>query len=131
MYYMASRRYPVLTKGGASARPVDVRGSREPPGLERCRPTPQPTVTSGGPQAVCEEVTVAERYPGLIWRKSSRSGDTNCVEVASSGGMIFIRDSKDRHGPVLCFAQDRWHEFLFALSVRLPEPPPMADTPRQ
>ena len=66
---------------------------------------------------------MAERDPGLVWRKSSRSGDTNCVEVACAGGMVFIRDSKDRHGPVLCFAQDGWRAFVSALPVRLFEPP--------
>ncbi|MEJ3745543.1 DUF397 domain-containing protein [Actinomycetes bacterium KLBMP 9797] len=67
---------------------------------------------------------MAELDPGLVWRKSSRSANTNCIEVASADKSVFIRDSKDRHGPVLRFAQDQWHEFVSALPVRLFEPPP-------
>jgi predicted secreted Zn-dependent protease len=47
------------------------------------------------------------------WRTSSySSGDGGqCVEVASSDE-IMIRDTSDRHGPVLTFAADAWHAFM-------------------
>lgn len=32
------------------------------------------------------------------WRKSSRSGNLNCVEVANTGA---VRDSKNPTGPIL------------------------------
>ncbi|WP_406094011.1 DUF397 domain-containing protein [Kitasatospora purpeofusca] len=39
----------------------------------------------------------------VTWRKSSRSNEsTNCVEFASSDGMLsYVRDSKDPSGPAL------------------------------
>ena len=55
--------------------------------------------------------------PALAWRKSSRSGEDNCVEVAvlPAGGMA-VRDSKDRTGPVLTFTAGRWQAFLGRLT---------------
>ncbi|HEX5116850.1 MAG TPA: DUF397 domain-containing protein [Pseudonocardiaceae bacterium] len=49
----------------------------------------------------------------LAWRKSSRSsgGDSNCVEVASSGLLVAVRDSK-RPGPVLVVPADAWRAFV-------------------
>jgi hypothetical protein len=46
------------------------------------------------------------------WRKSSFSGASSCVEVAFVHGNIAIRDSKDRHGPVLVFTPSEWTAFL-------------------
>jgi hypothetical protein len=46
------------------------------------------------------------------WRKSSRSGANGCVEVAVVGDRVAVRDSKDRHGPVLLFTADEWACFL-------------------
>jgi hypothetical protein len=52
---------------------------------------------------------------GLTWRKSSYSLEGNCVEVAADGPFVFLRDSKDPHGPVMRFEQARWREFLAAV----------------
>ena len=51
---------------------------------------------------------------GALWRKSSYSnGQANCVEVATNlPGMAAVRDSKDRHGPVLTFTVSEWHAFM-------------------
>ncbi|MEV1239327.1 DUF397 domain-containing protein [Nonomuraea sp. NPDC049750] len=52
---------------------------------------------------------------GAVWRKSSRSGSNGgqCVEVASNiSGIVAVRDSKDRGGPVLTFTPDEWRAFL-------------------
>lgn len=48
------------------------------------------------------------------WRKASYSSTNggNCVEVAANlPGAVAVRDSKDRGGPVLVFAADRWAAF--------------------
>ncbi len=49
---------------------------------------------------------------GATWRKSSRSGSSNCVEVAFVNGKIAVRDSKDRRGPVLEFTPVEWEAFV-------------------
>ncbi|MEW2430026.1 DUF397 domain-containing protein [Micromonospora sp. NPDC047644] len=53
--------------------------------------------------------------PQPRWRTSTKSGDTGgaCVEVADNlAGVVLVRDSKDRSGPVLTFAPAAWREFL-------------------
>ncbi|MFE9185631.1 DUF397 domain-containing protein [Micromonospora haikouensis] len=58
---------------------------------------------------------------GVTWRKSSRSSSQgNCVEVAANiPGLIAVRDSKDKHGPVLVFTPAGWDAFLdFAKAPR-------------
>lgn len=48
-----------------------------------------------------------ERIDSLNWRTSSYSGGNGgaCVEVARNlPGIVAVRDSKDRTGPVLAFA---------------------------
>ncbi|MEV5820537.1 DUF397 domain-containing protein [Micromonospora harpali] len=53
------------------------------------------------------------------WRTSSRSNSTggNCVEVAGNlPGVVVVRDSKDRTGPVLAFAPGAWGAFLTRLA---------------
>ncbi|KIR64627.1 MULTISPECIES: DUF397 domain-containing protein [Micromonospora] len=53
------------------------------------------------------------------WRTSSRSNSTggNCVEVAGNlPGVVVVRDSKDRTGPVLAFAPAAWGAFLTRLA---------------
>jgi hypothetical protein len=46
------------------------------------------------------------------WRRSSKSGGTNCVEVARSMQHVLMRDSKDPGGPVLAFSPDSWGSFI-------------------
>ncbi len=49
---------------------------------------------------------------GAIWRKSSRSGSGNCVEVARNlPGVVAVRDSKDPAGPALAFTPEGWAAF--------------------
>ena len=47
------------------------------------------------------------------WRKAARSTNNggHCVEIASTNGIIAVRDSKNPHGPVLTFTRREWHEF--------------------
>ena len=47
------------------------------------------------------------------WRKSSRSLDTNCVEIGSAAdGTVGVRDSKNTDSPVLTFSAEEWDAFL-------------------
>jgi Domain of unknown function (DUF397) len=63
---------------------------------------------SGGNGGNCVEVAAR-------WRKSTRSGGNggDCVEVADNlAGVVAVRDSKDRGGPVLVFGADVWAAFV-------------------
>ncbi|WP_433126828.1 DUF397 domain-containing protein [Micromonospora sp. CA-240977] len=52
---------------------------------------------------------------GARWRTSTRSGNGECVEVADNlPGLVGVRDSKDRPGPVLVFAPAAWRAFVAA-----------------
>ena len=48
------------------------------------------------------------------WRRSRRSMATNnnCVEVLVEENAVFVRDSKDRSGPVLSFTPAQWKSLL-------------------
>ncbi|MFF0790006.1 DUF397 domain-containing protein [Streptomyces spiralis] len=52
----------------------------------------------------------------LAWFKSSYSGGTDgesCVEIATSPGIIHVRDSKHRDaGPRLALAPQAWADFV-------------------
>jgi len=55
---------------------------------------------------------------GARWRTSSytNSDGGNCVEVATNlPGVVVVRDSKDRDGPVLVFTRGEWRDFLASL----------------
>lgn len=46
------------------------------------------------------------------WRKSSYSGNTgNCVEIAITGLVVAVRDSKDPGGAPLAFTPHEWQAF--------------------
>ena len=46
------------------------------------------------------------------WRKSSYSGgDNNCVEIATTGANVAVRDSKNPGGGVLSFSPGAWQAF--------------------
>ena len=63
-----------------------------------------------------------------VWRKSSRSGNNGCVEVALDADEIAVRDSKDRDGPVLRFTTHEWGAFLAGVRDGEFEPPNAAPT---
>jgi hypothetical protein len=51
--------------------------------------------------------------PASQWRRSSHSGgDNNCVEVAGTGAIITVRDSKNPAGGSLSFALGEWRAFI-------------------
>ena len=56
-----------------------------------------------------------------VWRKSTHSSqDGNCVEVASNmPGIVAIRDSKNRGGPMLIFSPREWQSFVSELRAEM------------
>ncbi|GAB3809971.1 DUF397 domain-containing protein [Micromonospora zhanjiangensis] len=47
------------------------------------------------------------------WRKATRSGNTDCVEVADNlPRVVAVRDSKDPAGPALVFSPAGWRSFV-------------------
>jgi hypothetical protein len=55
----------------------------------------------------------------VAWRKSSRSGDNGgaCVEVATVGPAVAVRDSKHPDDPLLAFAPGTWKAFTDQLKA--------------
>jgi len=52
-------------------------------------------------------------WSNAVWRKSPLSDSGACVEVAHSGGLIGVRDTKDRGlGPMLAFTEKEWRAFI-------------------
>lgn len=57
---------------------------------------------------------------GAVWRKASYSGGNggNCVEVATNlPGIVAVRDSKDKGGPVLVFGRAEWAAFTAGITA--------------
>ena len=54
------------------------------------------------------------------WRISTHSANgSTCVEVARNlPGIVAVRDSKDRQGPVLTFTPHAWRAFMGQLRQR-------------
>ncbi|MEY9962193.1 hypothetical protein ABIA33_000214 [Streptacidiphilus sp. MAP12-16] len=52
----------------------------------------------------------------LNWRKSSYSGNGQCVEVAAPHTGVAVRDSKDPMGPSLAFTSEAWAAFIKEVS---------------
>ena len=57
-----------------------------------------------------------------VWRKSRRSQQSGaCVEVARNlPGIVAVRDSKHRDGPVLTFALPEWRSFISGIKAGQP-----------
>jgi hypothetical protein len=50
------------------------------------------------------------------WRKPSRSnGSGQCVETASAGGAVAVRDTKARDGVTLTVTAEAWQRFTDGL----------------
>lgn len=60
-----------------------------------------------------------EDSDGLKWRKSSFSGGNGaeCVEVASDGRAVLVRDTKRREAGHLAVDADGWRVFIAAVKV--------------
>jgi Domain of unknown function (DUF397) len=48
----------------------------------------------------------------LLWTKSSKCLNSNCVEVAATDDSVFVRNSGDPDGPSLCVDRDAWRRFI-------------------
>jgi hypothetical protein len=48
----------------------------------------------------------------LTWRRASFCTSSGCVEVASTGDTIAVRDSKDPDSPILTYDRAEWHAFV-------------------
>ena len=46
------------------------------------------------------------------WRKGSKSGQFNCVEVALTSDNVAVRDSKNPDHGHLTVTRDQWRSFL-------------------
>ena len=51
------------------------------------------------------------------WRKSSYSGGNGgqCVETASTGSAVLVRDTANRDGGALTFSAEAWERFTSSL----------------
>jgi hypothetical protein len=50
------------------------------------------------------------------WRTASYSnGQGQCVETASNGGTVAVRDTTDRDGEALAFTTEAWAQFTASL----------------
>jgi hypothetical protein len=61
------------------------------------------------------DVRTVERLRNSTFRKSDKSGDLGCVEVAFVEDAAGVRDTYDRSGPMLVFAGQEWRAFVSAV----------------
>ena len=60
---------------------------------------------------------------GAFWRKSTFSGAQGCVEITDVLDAVWVRDSKQDHGPVLAFTRREWTAFLAGVRAGEFDPP--------
>jgi hypothetical protein len=58
----------------------------------------------------------------LEWRKATYSSGNggNCIEVATAGHTVAVRDSKDPDGPRLAFGMQAWQAFAARVKASAP-----------
>jgi predicted secreted Zn-dependent protease len=49
---------------------------------------------------------------GLVWHRASSCDESSCVEVAATDLCVFVRNSSDPAGRILCFLARDWEVFL-------------------
>ena len=66
-----------------------------------------------------EAGVAAQELRRADWRISTYSANgSTCVEVARNlPGMVAVRDSQDRTGPVLVFSPETWRRFATAVKA--------------
>lgn len=55
---------------------------------------------------------LADAVDSLVWRKSSFSGEEECVELVNGRDDVRVRHSLNPGGGVLLFEPDEWGAFL-------------------
>jgi uncharacterized protein DUF397 len=50
--------------------------------------------------------------PGASWRKAQASANGGCVEITDTAADVWVRDSKNKQGPILHFTRHEWTAFL-------------------
>jgi hypothetical protein len=70
------------------------------------------TGTPTGDAAESRSSTRGGSVRELVWRKSSKSQDKQCVEIAHDQGSVLVRNSKQPSGPVLTFPGDAFAAFI-------------------
>ncbi|GAA3957241.1 hypothetical protein GCM10023085_44720 [Actinomadura viridis] len=61
------------------------------------------------------DVRTVELLRNATFRKSDKSGDIGCVEVAFLEDTAGVRDTYDRGGPILAFKASEWIQFTTAV----------------
>ena len=71
-------------------------------------------MTAGSTADPRRETTASSHvHDSLTWRRSTFSAGTNCVEVATTKGTVYIRDSRSAgNGQVLTTSLLSWQAFL-------------------
>lgn len=78
------------------------------------RPTAEECVQRIGRSPQCAGHAHDDDFAQATWRKSSRSGNATaqCVQVATTGSRVAIRDSQDPHGGMLIVDLPQWRAFI-------------------
>jgi hypothetical protein len=53
----------------------------------------------------------------MEWIKSSHSVQGNCVQVSFRGNKVFLRDSKNPDGDILCVGRGEWEIFIASVKA--------------
>jgi Domain of unknown function (DUF397) len=64
-----------------------------------------------------KESLLNNRDATLVWRRSQRCDNNQCVEVADVATGVALRDSTLPDGPILRFSSDDWAGFLSDLQA--------------
>jgi hypothetical protein len=62
---------------------------------------------------------LSEGYEPLQWRKSSFSGDGDCVECSIDSEGVRVRDSNSNSGTELCFSHASWKAFVAVVKAEV------------
>jgi Domain of unknown function (DUF397) len=69
-----------------------------------------------------EDTLAGQLLNDLAWRRSSFCSANGCVEVASPGEQVAVRDSHDPGAGQLIFTRGAWHRFITDIKTgRVPE----------
>lgn len=53
-----------------------------------------------------------------VWKRAAKcTGTATCVEVGDDGEWTYVRDSKNKSGPILSFDGGEWSTFIAAVKA--------------